>query len=326
MHMLPWLAGYIPDLPSPFDHDGALDEVAFRRICQRQIDAGAKALVVGETTGEFSTLSPQEHMRLVRLAVEVADGRAAVIAGAGSNATMQAMELARSAWKSGAQAILSVTPYYNKPTQAGIVAHFEAIAAAVPLPIILHDVPARSLRSLTDETVVQLASSTQFVGLADASGDIGRIARLRVLLPSRFRLLSADEATAVSFLLQGGDGCISATANIAPLTCRSLHASCRRRNLRSALALAARLEPLCEAVHQDSAPAAVKHALAMFRLMSPQVRLPLTELSGAAKTALELTMMGFGASEQPAGAGSGSVSLTAPAPHRTFLGVRRAAR
>lgn len=297
MQTLPWLMGYIPDLPSPFDLHGALDEAAFRRICTRQIEAGAKALVVGETTGEFSTLAPQEHERLVRLAVEVAAGRAAVIAGAGSNASAQAVELARSAWKSGAQAILSVTPYYNKPMQAGIVAHFEAIAAAVPLPIILHDAPARSLRPLTDETVVRLAASTQFVGLADSCGDVSRIARLRVLLPARFRLLSADEATAVSFLLQGGDGCISATANIAPVTCRSLYASCRRRNLRSALALAARLAPLCDAVHLDCAPAAVKHALAMFHLLSPDVRLPLTELSGAAKTALELTMMGFGASE-----------------------------
>src|SRR3979411_3069182 len=153
-----WLAGYIPDLPTPFDEDDRIDLAAFSKLCERQIEAGVSAIVVGETAGEASTLTPAEHDRIVRAAVETAHSRVRVIAGAGSNSTSQAIELTRRAADAGADAVLSVVPYYNKPMQAGIQAHFQAIAGSTALPIILHDIPSRTIRELSDDTLRRLAA------------------------------------------------------------------------------------------------------------------------------------------------------------------------
>ena len=169
-----WLAGYIADLPTPFDADAELDLDAFAALCERQIDAGASAIIVGETAGEASTLTTAEKDRLIRCAVETAQGRARVIAGAGSNSTDRAIELTMRAERAGADAVLSVVPYYNKPMQEGIAAHFRAIAASTALPVILHDIPARTVRPLADETIALLAQSRQFVGLKDGTGDVSR--------------------------------------------------------------------------------------------------------------------------------------------------------
>ena len=222
-----WLTGYIPDLPTPFDQGGAIDLAAFAKLCERQIAAGASAIVVGETAGEASTLTPAEHGTLIRTAVETARGRLHVIAGAGSNSTSQAIELTRRAIAAGADAVLSVVPYYNKPMQTGILKHFQAIADSTDLPIILHDIPGRTVRELSDDTLARLAESGQFIGLRDGTGDITRPLRLRPLLPSGFRLLSGDDATALAFLVHGGDGCISMVSNIAPLLCRAIFSSCK---------------------------------------------------------------------------------------------------
>src|SRR6266403_478775 len=184
-----WLVGYIPDLPTPFDESDRMDLIAFARLCERQIEAGVSAIVVGETAGEASTLTPAEHDTIVRSAVEIARDRVRVIAGAGSNSTSQAIELTRRAEMAGADAVLSVVPYYNKPMQAGIHAHFQAIADSTALPIILHDIPSRTIRELSDDTLARLAQSKQFIGLRDGTGDITRPMRLRSLLPSAFRLL-----------------------------------------------------------------------------------------------------------------------------------------
>src|ERR1700723_2306894 len=181
-----WLTGYIPDLPTPFDEGGAIDLTAFAKLCERQIAAGASAIVVGETAGEASPVTPAEHGTLIRAAVETGRGRLHVIAGAGSNSTSQAIELTRRAEAAGADAVLSVVPYYNKPMQAGIYAHFRAIAVSTSLPIILHDVPSRTIRELSDDTLARLAKSGQFVGLRDATGDTARPLRLRPLLPAGF--------------------------------------------------------------------------------------------------------------------------------------------
>jgi 4-hydroxy-tetrahydrodipicolinate synthase len=205
-----WLAGYIPDLPTPFDDRGAVDLEAFARLCERQIAAGVPAIVVCETAGEASTLTPAEQETIIRAAVEVARRRTRVIAGAGSNSTGQAIELTRRAEAAGADAVLSVVPYYNKPMQAGIDAHFRAIAGSTTLPIILHDIPSRTIRELADETLARLAQSRQFIGLRDGTGDVMRPLRLRSLLPSGFRLLSGDDATALAFFANGGDGRIFA--------------------------------------------------------------------------------------------------------------------
>src|ERR1700716_2569860 len=211
-----WLEGYIPDLPTPFDVNGAIDLTAFERLCERQIRAGVSAIVAGETTGEASTLTPAEHETIVPAAVGIARGRVRVIAGAGSNSTSQAIELTRRADAAGADAILSVVPYYNKPMQAGIRAHFQAIASSTTLPIILHDIPSRTNRELADDTLARLAESKQFIGLRDGTGDITRPMRLRSLLPSGLRLLSGDDATPLAFVANGGDGCISMGSEIAP--------------------------------------------------------------------------------------------------------------
>src|SRR5450631_2245298 len=173
-----WLAGYIPDLPTPFDDNDRIDLTAFARLCERQIEAGVSAIVVAETAGEASTLTPAEHDTIIRAAVEIAKGRIRVIAGAGSNSTSQAIELTRRAQAAGADAVLSVVPYYNKPMQSGIRAHFLAIAEQTTLPIILHDIPARTVRELADETLARLAQSRQFIGLRDSTGDVGRPMRL----------------------------------------------------------------------------------------------------------------------------------------------------
>src|SRR3984885_4461872 len=277
-----WLAGTIADLPTPFDDDGGIDLAALARLCERQIDAGVSAIVVGETAGEAATLTPAEHDRVVRAAVETARGRVRVIAGAGSNSTHQAIELTRHAEAAGANAVLSVVPYYNKPMQAGIQAHFRAIADSTALPIILHDIPSRTIRELSDDTLARLAESRQFVGLRDATGDIARPLRLRSLVPPGFRLLSGDDATALAFLANGGDGCISTISNVAPGLCQAIHSSCRQGRLQSARYLFNRLARLTNALTNES-PAALKFALCLLGLMHPNTRLPIVELAESAK-------------------------------------------
>jgi 4-hydroxy-tetrahydrodipicolinate synthase len=277
-----WLTGYIPDLPTPFDEDDRLDLAAFATLCERQIEAGASAIVVGETTGEVPTLTPMEQDRLVRAAVEISHRRVRVIAGAGSNSTSQAVELTRRAERAGANAVLSVVPYYNKPLQAGIYAHFQAIAGATALPVILHDVPGRTVRELSDDTLVRLAELRPFIGLSDATGDIARILRLRARLPPGFQLLSGDDATAFAFIVNGGDGCISTLSNVTPEPCRAIFSNCRQGRPQSARYLQDRLAPLTAALSRES-PAAVKYALCLLGFMSPCTRLPIVELTDTAK-------------------------------------------
>jgi 4-hydroxy-tetrahydrodipicolinate synthase len=211
-----WLTGYIPDIPTPFNEAGAIDLNAFAWLCERQIQAGVSAIVVGETAGEFSTLTSAECDAIVRTAANIAGGRVRVIAGAGSNSTGQAVEQARRAELAGADALLSVVPYYNKPMQTGIEAHFREIANSTALPVVLHDVPARTIRGLADDTLLKLAQTPQFIGLKDSTADLSRLLRLRSMAPEQFRLMSGDDATALAFLAGGGDGCISIVSNIKP--------------------------------------------------------------------------------------------------------------
>jgi 4-hydroxy-tetrahydrodipicolinate synthase len=288
-----WLAGCIADLPTPFDDDDRIDLTAFAQLCERQIEAGASAIVVGETAGEASTLTAAEHDAIVRTAVEIAHGRARIIAGAGSNSTAQAIELTRRAEIAGADAVLSVVPYYNKPMQAGIEAHFCAIASSTTLPIILHDIPSRTIRELSDDTLARLAQSRQFIGLRDGTGDITRPMRLRSRLPLGFRLLSGDDATALAFIANGGDGCISMASNVAPELCRVIFSSCREGRLQSARYLQNRLAPLTTALAKES-PAALKYALCLLGFMYPGTRLPIVELADAAKAEVASAIAGIG--------------------------------
>jgi 4-hydroxy-tetrahydrodipicolinate synthase len=289
------LSGYAPALPTPFDGDGMIDIRAFERFCELQIKEGATALVVCGTTGEAPTLSAGEQSQLIGTAVGVSRG-IPVIAGAGSNSTARAIELTKAAEAAGADAILSVVPYYNKPTQAGLCAHFKAVAESTTLPIILYDVPSRSAGNLADETVARLAELPQVIGLKDATGDVTRPARLRALVGSDFRLLSGDDATALAFLAQGGHGCISVTSNVAPGLCRNMFVEFRHGHVAAAQRLAASVAPLTAALFRESNPAPVKYALSLLGLMSATVRLPLVEL--APNSAADVTAVLTRVSEQ----------------------------
>ena len=277
------LSGYAPALPTPFNQDGNIDRAAFEKLCDRQVREGATALVVCGTTGEAPTLRPAEHHVLVRTAVDVARGRVPVIAGAGSNSTAHAIELTKDAEAGGADAILSVVPYYNKPTQNGMYAHFRAIAQSTGLPIILYDVPSRTVCGLADETVARLAELPQIVGLKDATGDITRPARLNSLVGSQFRLLSGDDATALAFFAQGGHGCISVTSNVAPGLCRAMYLACREGQMRKAHQFAGPIAELTTVLFRESSPSPLKYALSLFGWMSAKVRLPLVEPSSESR-------------------------------------------
>lgn len=271
------LSGYAPAIPTPFDQTGAVDTAALERFCELQIDRGATALVVCGTTGEAPTLTRGERNLIVRIAVGVANGQVPVIAGAGSNSTSHAIEFARDAEAARADAQLSVVPYYNKPTQAGMEAHFRAIANASGLPMILYDVPSRTACGLADETIARLAVNPQIIGLKDATGDIARLPRLRALVGHDFRLLSGDDRTAFNFVAQGGHGCISVTSNVAPGLCRSMYLALRRDRVHLARRIASVVTTLTDALFRESNPAPVKSALSLLDVMSAYVRLPLVE-------------------------------------------------
>ncbi len=277
------LSGYAPALPTPFDGNDRIDSDAFERLCDLQIKSGATALVVCGTTGEAPNLSVTEQRQLVQIAVRVSRGRVPVVAGAGSNATEHALELTKDAEAHGADAILSVVPYHNRPTQAGLYEHFRAIAALTCLPVILYDVPSRTACALANETIARLAELPHIIGLKDAGGDVTRPARLRPMVGVDFRLLSGDDATALGFLANGGDGCISVTSNVAPALCRNMYLAWKQGQSVRALRLARVIGELTTALFLETNPAPVKYALSLLGLMSSQLRLPLVELSPQAK-------------------------------------------
>jgi 4-hydroxy-tetrahydrodipicolinate synthase len=277
------LTGYAPAVPTPFDRHDDIDREAFEHICRLQVEAGATALVVCGTTGESPTLSAAEHAALITIAVGVARARIPVIAGAGSNSTARAIDLTRTAQACGADAVLSVVPYYNKPTQAGMYAHFRSIAQSSGLPILLYDVPSRTACGLADETIARLREMQQIIGLKDATGDITRPLRLRPLVGPEFRLLSGDDATASIFFAQGGNGCISVTSNVAPGLCRRLFLAHRQQQSDEVRRLSVPLAQLTRILFCKPNPVLLKYALSLLGLMMQNVRLPLVELSPQAK-------------------------------------------
>ena len=284
-HHTSWLTGSIADLPTPFDQDGNIEFKAFARLCERQLEAGAPALIVGETAGETSTLSLAEHETLIRAAAEIVHGRAKVIAGAGSNSTSHAIELTRLAEAAGADAVMSVVPYYNKPMQEGIAAHFQAIALSTGLPIVLHDIPSRTIRELADDTLLRLAERRQFIGLRDGSGDVTRPLRLAGRLRAGFRLMSGEDTTAIAYIAGGGDGSISLVANVTPDLCRTIHSNLAQGRPQTARHLQRRLAALQACLGRES-PTALKYALSLLGLIRPSVRLPLVELDERSKAAV----------------------------------------
>lgn len=268
--------GSIPALVTPFTDQGAVDEEAFAAHVEWQISEGSTGLVPVGTTGESPTLSHDEHKRVVELCVEVAAKRVPVIAGAGSNNTVEAIELAQHAEAVGADALLVVTPYYNKPTQKGLIAHYKAIAEAVSLPIIIYNIPGRSVIDMSPETMGALAKAHKnIVGVKDATGKIERVSEQRITCGADFVQLSGEDATALGFNAHGGVGCISVTANVAPRLCAEFQAATLAGDYAKALAYQDRLMPLHKAIFMEPGLCGAKYALNRTRGMNRTVRLPL---------------------------------------------------
>lgn len=289
----PLFKGVITALITPL-RDGTVDEAAFSALLERQIAAGVHGVVPMGTTGESATLTVDEHKRVVDLCVEKAAGRVRVIAGAGSPSTDKAIELVRHAKTVGADGALVVTPYYNRPSQAGLKAHFEAIADAVQLPVLLYNVPGRTGVDLSDEVTIALAGHPNVVGIKDATGDMGRISRMRAGIGEGFALISGDDPSFLGYLAHGGHGVISVSSNVAPEGMVALYDAVQRGDLESARLWQDRLIALHKALFLDNSPAPTKYALAKLGLCGEDVRLPLAPTNEAARPVIDRAMAAAG--------------------------------
>jgi 4-hydroxy-tetrahydrodipicolinate synthase len=285
--------GSIVALITPF-RDGAVDEKAFQRFVDWQISQGTNGVVPCGTTGESPTLSHAEHKRVVALAIEVAKGRVPVIAGTGSNSTAEAIELTRHAKEAGADAALVVTPYYNKPTQEGLYQHYKAIHDAVDLPIVIYNIPGRCVIDMNVATMARLAKLPNIVGVKDATNDLARPLRTKQAIGEQFSMLSGEDATALAFLAQGGHGCISVTANVAPRACAEMHEAWQKGDARKAVTINERLAPLHDALFCETSPAPVKYGASLLEKSSPDVRLPLVNASPEAQSRVREAMRSAG--------------------------------
>jgi 4-hydroxy-tetrahydrodipicolinate synthase len=271
--------------------DEALDERAFLDFVRWQVAEGSHALVACGTTGESATLSSSEHRRVIELAIEGADGRVKVIAGCGSNDTAHAIELTRSAKEAGADAALHVPPYYNRPNQDGIYAHLAAVAEAVDLPIILYNVPSRTITDISVETMARLARIANVIGVKDATGNLARASAQRAACGKEFVQLSGNDDMALGFNAMGGRGCISVTANVAPRLCAELQQAMLNNQWLLALELQDQLYPLHAALFSDASPGPVKYALSRVRPdFSAELRLPMTAPSEASRRAVDAAL------------------------------------
>ena len=280
-------------LITPF-RDGKVDEQAFQTLVDWQIAEGTDGLVPCGTTGESPTLSHDEHRRVVELCIEVAKGRAVVMAGAGSNSTAEAISLTQHAQKAGADAVLIVTPYYNKPTQAGLYAHYRAIHDASDLPIIIYNIPARSVVDMSVETMKRLAELPRIAGVKDATADLARPLRTKLAIGPAFAQLSGEDITAIPFLAQGGHGCISVTSNIAPRLCAEMHNAWRAGDFAAAERINELLAPLHDALFAETSPGPVKYAASLLGLSTPDLRLPLVGPGDATKALVTAAMQRAG--------------------------------
>lgn len=289
-------SGSIPALVTPF-RDGALDEVTFRRFVDWQIDEGSSALVPCGTTGEASTMDNDEHYRVIELCVEQAAGRVPVIAGCGSNDTRTAVGHLKAAKARGADAALCVAPYYNRPSQEGLLAHFSHLAESCDLPIVLYNVPGRTVTDMLPDTVVKLARRFpgQIVGIKDASGDLQRVVTQRVGAGAEFCQLSGDDPLALAGYPLGQVGCISVTANVAPRLCAEFHAAAAAGDYATARDLNERLFPLHKALFADASPSPTKYALAkLHNWLTAETRLPIAPCSGAGRQAVDAALASVG--------------------------------
>jgi 4-hydroxy-tetrahydrodipicolinate synthase len=283
------IRGSIPALVTPFK-DGALDLATLKRLVDWQIEQGSTGLVPVGTTGESPTLSHEEHETVVAEVVRATAGRVPVIAGAGSNNTAEGIRLIRHAEAVGADAALVVTPYYNKPTQAGLIAHYTALHDCCTLPIIIYNIPGRSVVDMTPETMGRLADLPRIIGVKDATGKIERVSQQRAACGADFVQLSGEDATALGFNAHGGTGCISVTANVAPKLCAEFQAATLAGDYATALAYQDRLMPLHEAIFLEPGLAGAKYGLSRLGLCREEVRLPLVGLTEGTKARIDAAM------------------------------------
>lgn len=285
--------GSITALITPFKN-GGLDEEGFQSFVEWQVAEGSNGVVPVGTTGESPTLSHEEHRRVVELCVEAAAGRIPVIAGAGSNSTAEAVELAKHAEESGADGALVVAPYYNKPSQEGLYQHFKAVAEATDIPIIVYNIPGRSIVDISVETMARLAAISNIVGVKDATCDLSRPLHTRLTAGKDFCQLSGEDITVAAFLAQGGEGCISVTSNVAPKLCSEMHAAWREHDFDTFNRIRDRLAPLHDAIFCEPSPAPAKFGASLLGKCAPDVRLPLTNLTEAGQARVRDAMVHCG--------------------------------
>ena len=291
---LPFLSGPCTALVTPFKN-GVLDGDSFCKLINFQIDSGTSGLVPVGTTGESPTLSHEEHDLIVELCIKQAAGRVPVIAGAGSNSTAEAVRLAKHAETAGADAVLTVSPYYNKPTQAGLYAHFAAVAAAVDVPVVVYDIPGRSIVRVNDDTLARLVSDfSNISGIKDATADLARPTALRNLIGDGFVQLSGEDSTALPYLAAGGHGCISVTANIAPKLLSEMHAAWWTGDIKKAQNINQRLLPVHDAMFCEASPGPVKYAASLLGICATETRLPLCEIADSSKAQVKNALAGAG--------------------------------
>jgi len=287
------LGGSLTALVTPFSN-GSVDEEAFRGHVNWQVENGTHGLVPVGTTGESPTLSHEEHERVVRLCVEEAKGRVPVVAGAGSNSTAEAVALSRHAEKIGADALLVVTPYYNKPTQEGLYRHYKAINDAVGLPILIYNIPGRSVIDMSVDTMARLYELKNIAGVKDATANVARVSLQRQAMGPDFIQLSGEDATALGFMAHGGHGCISVTSNVAPRLCADMQEACLAGDYSAALSVQDRLMPLHTALFIETNPSPTKYALSALGRMAETVRLPMIPVSEPTKAAVRAAMVHAG--------------------------------
>ncbi len=285
--------GSFTAMVTPFKN-GSLDEKAFRELVDWQIAEGTNGLVPVGTTGESPTLSHDEHMKVVEWCIEQAKGRVPIVAGSGSNSTKEAIELSKHAEKAGADAVLIVTPYYNKPTQEGLYQHFKAINDAIGIPIIIYNIPGRSVIDMSVDTMKRLFELKNIAGVKDATANVLRVSDQRAAMGEGFNQLSGEDGTALGFMAHGGHGCISVTSNVAPRLCAEFQAACLKGDYSAALKLQDKLLPLHHNLFIETNPAPAKYALSVLGKCADTVRLPMVPLSEKSKTAVRQAMVHAG--------------------------------
>ena len=288
------LSGSMVALITPMRDDGAVDEKAFADLVEWQIAEGTEGLVPVGTTGESPTLTHEEHKRVVEICVEVARGRVPVVAGTGSNSTAEAIDFTRHAKKAGADACLVVSPYYNKPTQEGLFLHFTAIADAVDLPMVVYNIPPRSVVDIAPETMARLAKHPNIVGVKDATANLARPLHTRRGCGADFIQLSGEDHTALAFNAAGGHGCISVTGNVAPRLCAEMQRAWRTGRVDEAIAIQDRLGPLHDALFSETSPGPVKYAASLLGHGTARCRLPLAPVADATRGRVREAMVGAG--------------------------------